>query len=660
MLFLLVGGAIVSRMETIQAAEVHLRDMAGLLSGEQSSVISQAGNTLRVLGDLTSVRMLEPSCQSTLARIAGADPEIDGIAVLDGAGIVRCFSEGIAPGISLADRPYFRQALTGDGATVATGLVVSRLQSKPRVVVAVPVPGDAPARVVAASLTLDRIAGLLVRAPQGAGAIGLIVNPANASVLAASPEGESRTPVSAGIAQALAAAFRESPTAGTATVTDDAGMSRVVGFAPIEIGDNTLLIAAAVPHRTLVGHANRRLYLAIGFSFFITIVILVAAWSAARSVLLRPIAALGDAAQRLGTGDLTARARVPGATRELRILALAFNRMGRQLGIRDRQLSEALRALHVSEERHRLLADNATDMITLFDRDFQRTYVSPACKDVLGYTQTELLGRNPQEIVHEDDLAIMEAQLHGPLRAGQATALSTFRTRHKDGTYRWLEVSGRRLPDGGGFVVVTRDVTRRKTVEQALEAANRQLEALAMEDPLTGLANRRRFDFLLDKEWRRSCRRNLPLSVVMLDADWFKQYNDTFGHPAGDVCLQGIASAIEGVLRRPADLAARYGGEEFVVMLPDTDHAGARHMAERIRAAVRALAKPHPESPYGIVTVSLGVATAWPLPNGEPGGQGALVSAADHALYEAKASGRNVARATELGLVPQTGDSAEA
>ena len=95
-------------------------------------------------------------------------------------------------------------------------------------------------------------------------------------------------------------------------------------------------------------------------------------------------------------------------------------------------------------------------------------------------------------------------------------------------------------------------------------------------------------------------------------------------------------------------------------MLPDTDHAGARHMAERIRAAVRALAKPHPESPYGIVTVSLGVATAWPLPNGEPGGQGALVSAADHALYEAKASGRNVARATELGLVPQTGDSAEA
>ncbi|MBN8875125.1 MAG: diguanylate cyclase [Rhodospirillales bacterium] len=602
--------------------------MAQLAAGEQATFISQAATTLHVLVDLPAVRNIDEACSPTLARIADADPELDAIAVVDATGTVQCYSGDASTGISVADRPYFREALEGPPGTVATAVVASRLQNKPRVVIAVPVPGNSAARVVVASLTLDRISGLLMRAPAGAGAIGLIVNPSAPAVLAVSPENATPSP---GIAAALAEAYRANPAGGTTTVTEPQGPVMVAGFAPMEVGDSTLLIAASVPHEALVGRADQRLYISIPLALIATALILVVAWSAARSVLLRPIAALADVAERLGTGDLTARARVPGATRELRTLALAFNRMGRQLDARDRQLSHVLEALHISEERHRLLAENATDMITLFDRNFHRTYVSPACKDVLGYTQEELLGRNPVEIVHQDDLAVMETQLHGPLRSGQATALSTFRTRHNDGTYRWLEVSGRRLPDGQGFVVVTRDITRRKTIEQALEAANRALEAMAMEDALTGLANRRRFDSLLDKEWRRSCRRGLALSVIMVDADWFKQYNDMFGHLAGDACLRAIARAIDGVLRRPADLGARYGGEEFVVLLPDTDHAGALHMAERIRLAVRALAKPHPESPHGFVTVSLGVATAWPQATSQPGDEMILTAAADNA-----------------------------
>jgi diguanylate cyclase (GGDEF)-like protein len=170
--------------------------------------------------------------------------------------------------------------------------------------------------------------------------------------------------------------------------------------------------------------------------------------------------------------------------------------------------------------------------------------------------------------------------------------------------------------------------------------AHKQLESLAATDPLTGLANRRRFSDALDKEWQRAARDGRPLSLLFVDADRFKAFNDTYGHQAGDRCLKAIADTLSGALRRPADLAARYGGEEFVLLLPSTDSAGARHLAEAIRVGVEALAMPRGRTPGdGVLTVSIGVATERPgAQMRKPEG---LVAQADHALYAAKAAGRN-------------------
>jgi diguanylate cyclase (GGDEF)-like protein len=176
-----------------------------------------------------------------------------------------------------------------------------------------------------------------------------------------------------------------------------------------------------------------------------------------------------------------------------------------------------------------------------------------------------------------------------------------------------------------------------------LEDANGQLARLASTDGLTGLANRASFDGALRKEWERALRSGRPLAVILGDVDHFKRYNDRYGHPAGDRCLQIVAAAVQRCAKRPADVAARYGGEEFVLVLPETELAGAVGVAERLLQEVTAECLPHEASlvaPH--VTMSLGVVAAAPA---EIESAAALLAAADHALYEAKENGRNQWRA---------------
>ncbi|MFK3738342.1 sensor domain-containing diguanylate cyclase [Massilia sp. TN1-12] len=174
----------------------------------------------------------------------------------------------------------------------------------------------------------------------------------------------------------------------------------------------------------------------------------------------------------------------------------------------------------------------------------------------------------------------------------------------------------------------------------SLEVHNVSLRVLADSDGLTGLANRRRFEETLAIEHERARRSRKPFSMIMTDVDFFKKYNDRYGHVAGDECLRLVARAIASGPHRPADLAARYGGEEFAVILPDTDLDGARAVGEKIRAAVEALAIPHADSPTGIVTLSLGVYTGHAAIDGSDVPCD-WVEAADGMLYQAKSGGRN-------------------
>lgn len=185
--------------------------------------------------------------------------------------------------------------------------------------------------------------------------------------------------------------------------------------------------------------------------------------------------------------------------------------------------------------------------------------------------------------------------------------------------------------------------------ERTLIAARDRMEQLAQIDFLTGLPNRRRFDAAIRAEWRRATRANAPLTVLLIDVDEFKRFNDRAGHVAGDDCLRDVALAMQAQVRREGDLLARFGGEEFVMVAPFTDMAGGLALAELLRAAVHALDMAHPASAHGTVTVSIGVATAAPRRDvaggGEAGGGAAAIAAllagADEALYRAKSGGRN-------------------
>lgn len=175
--------------------------------------------------------------------------------------------------------------------------------------------------------------------------------------------------------------------------------------------------------------------------------------------------------------------------------------------------------------------------------------------------------------------------------------------------------------------------------QDKLLEVNRNLELLALEDALTGLANRRQFDLFIQAEMGRARRHQVGLALLMIDVDHFKAFNDRYGHLAGDECLRKIGAIIVDTIKRPGDLAARFGGEEFAVVLPGTDYVGAFLLAERIRDAVLASGLEHSESPSGVVTVSVGVCGYDPA---SPTTTEELIGAADKALYVAKASGRNM------------------
>lgn len=272
--------------------------------------------------------------------------------------------------------------------------------------------------------------------------------------------------------------------------------------------------------------------------------------------------------------------------------------------------------------------------------------VNEGFKAITGFAQDEVLGRTTVE------LGIWSAEVRErvirPLKEEGSCDEVEIVFRRKDGSTFVALFSARIIQlDGEPHIIsFTRDVSERKLAEEKIQLLVEQLESEkgsaerdALTDSLTGLANRRQFDETLRREFYRLNRGNMPLSMIMVDVDYFKKYNDHYGHIAGDGCLQQIAGILKESARRVPDLAARYGGEEFAVILPETEPAGALTVAEGIRRAIEALRIPHGESTIANrVTISLGVVTAYP----EDAKQVTdFISLADQALYRAKQGGRN-------------------
>lgn len=311
---------------------------------------------------------------------------------------------------------------------------------------------------------------------------------------------------------------------------------------------------------------------------------------------------------------------------------------------RHRRLETRLRD---SETRYRLLAETTLDLVMLTDAGLRIEYASPAAYGVAGCAPAALLGRELYAEVYREDIDALRAALQTLPYPGDAVTVTFRFGQHGIGT-TWVEANCQRMQrndgESGGYLFVLRDVSIRKHTELQLEEANRRLETLAKIDSLTGICNRRVFDDSLIGEWRRSARTGEVLALFLIDIDLFKDYNDRYGHQAGDECLRRVGLAIRDAIRRGADLAARYGGEEFVVILPHTEVAGARYVAEGVAEAIRALGITHDSSPFGIVTVSIGIACLVPSITRQPA---ELVQAADLALYRAKLAGRNAIKTAQ-------------
>ncbi len=620
-------------------------EAARLGAGQQQAMLQEAASLLRVLARMPALQMEGRACNETLAGISTDVSPMASISVADAAGIIVCSTRPGSLGLSFVERGFFRDAMAlAPGASFSLSeLTSSRVDGKPTMFIGVPLQIGAgtstPAGVIVAALNLPWFDGLLTHIPSDRRQVVQVIDSRDGAVLARTPDDNHlkglRFPDSA-----IIRAFRTSPGGGTIITADTDGTERLFAFAPLPGGSPGLLIAVGLSATAVREGAEWRTVKAMSIGLGVAALALLLSWMSAQRTLVRPLRALSAAVVRMGSGDMSSAGAIPdGGTWEFRALAATFARMAKRLQVRDSRIEAMQMELAASESHHRLLADAASDMITRFSADLRRTYVSPACRDLLGYEPEELVGNMPHSIVHPEDWDQLNLTLNARLLAGPCQARATYRVFRKDGAEIWVESSGRSLGDGEGFVVVTRDVSERKALEQQLDAANRQLRVLVREDALTGLANRRCFDETLDEEYRRLLRPESPLAVIMLDVDCFKLFNDTYGHPAGDVCLQAIAAAIRGAMRRPADLTARYGGEEFAILLPDTDTTGATESADRIQAAVQAAALPHTGSASGIVTVSMGVAVV--LPQDGDGGPAALVQHADTALYYAKRDGRN-------------------
>ena len=299
--------------------------------------------------------------------------------------------------------------------------------------------------------------------------------------------------------------------------------------------------------------------------------------------------------------------------------------------------SKTERALREREAHYRLLANNIADIIILIDARSLLRYVSQSVEPVLGLLAKDLIGKSCFDLVHPDDRESVK-QATTRLRGIDSVSTVVFRHYRGDGTLAWVESKFKLAtepsdPARTEFLCVIRDVTERKRMEDELTQLNRRLTQLAATDGLTDLTNRRTFDGFLRREYE-ACE---EISVLLFDIDNFKGYNDTYGHQAGDRCLQAVAKTIGDATANTSGLSARYGGEEFAIVLPNTTEDAALKVAEAIRLTVRALGIPNTASSRGYITISAGVAAR----NRSTLDEATLVGEADTALYEAKRLGRN-------------------
>ena len=645
LLALFAVNAWIDRTTALAAARHRAESVAQLGAQQQDDLAHSVANLLGTLELVPAVQARGDSCSAMLRQAEEAHDQVEFISVLGLSGESACNNSWIFddPAISAHAMALHLDRLPA-GTTAFGGILNGLATNRPMVMLARTLrdgPDGKTVGTIAAGLNLNSFARLPVQLSGTAPATVDVIDLASGRIVAHG-DGSALAATTAFADRHLLAAIHATPGGGSLEARYG-GITYETGFAIMPGTDMQLALAINLPEPQVLATANRHLLVnALGFAGA-GLAAIILAWLAADYSLLRPIHRLVAAAAAIGDGQLGVRVgKLPGAVQELGALAAKFDTMAEQLRNREERIASITQTLARSEEHHRLLSNNVSDMIARFDSSFTLTYVSPACQDVLGYAPEDLVGLTLPNTVMDEDRARVQAELARPLLLGHDTAACRYRGVHKTGRIVWLEACGRRLADGSGFVTVARDVSVQKALEIQIEAANRQLRIQVMQDALTGIANRRRFDEMLASEFRRAQRLQEPLGLLMIDIDHFKALNDTYGHAVGDDWLKAVATTLDLSLRRPGDMVGRYGGEEFAVLLPSTPARGLLIVAERIRTAVADITLEGRAAGAGPVTVSIGGAIL--VPALDAASPSVVLETADAALYDAKNGGRNCVR----------------
>jgi diguanylate cyclase (GGDEF)-like protein/PAS domain S-box-containing protein len=306
--------------------------------------------------------------------------------------------------------------------------------------------------------------------------------------------------------------------------------------------------------------------------------------------------------------------------------------IGTAADISDRKRAEL--ALQAKTEELDRFFSVALDLLCIANSDGVFLRLNPQWEKTLGYSVSELEGSRFLDYVHPEDV---EATLEAISRLSNNEKIENFvnRYRCKDGAYRWIE--WRSVPIGSLIYAAARDITQRQQMEADLRRLNERLQELATVDSLTQVANRRQMKLHLPQEWERCQRAKKPITLILLDIDYFKRYNDHYGHPQGDDCLRQVADILQSCVNRPGDLVSRYGGEEFLIVLSETGQPGATHLIEKIRQALAQAQISHGASLIDEkITMSAGVVVITDV--ADFANPTAAIAEVDRLLYQAKQS----------------------
>lgn len=606
------------RRQVERNAEAEVNAVSALLEARLSGAIQRVQAVLEHLAVTlpadafghASVANFRSGVVRDLGFHARQFPEVDSFRILDAEGLLLYASRGRADGGDFSDSSYFKAFEQGAGNGLFFSEVLSdRLTNRPVLNVAVPVRTEAGRlrAIIVAQLDLTYLSSWFESVGVGANGVVALRRVEDGGVVLRRPfvPGLANKPLLNNALQGqLEAGVRSGTMRLWATVD---GVERIYGFR--RLGDYPLYVAAG---RATVDYLAEWRH---------------AAWLAGLAGLLLFFALL--------------------------LLLIRVLRAGGREAVTAGRLRE-------SEARYRMLAENTHDVIWTVDIPTRcYTYVSPSISEMTGYLPEEVVGQPCDARLTPDSAARLAREIDLGLRriaAGDragSVLVSEFEQTCKDGTQISTEVVSSYLLDEDGvartILGITRNISERKAAEQALRESNRQLHArieeigrlqvalqeLAVRDSLTGLYNRRYLDETLDREVSRARREGNPLSLVMLDIDYFKRVNDTYGHQVGDEVLRMLAATLSADIRAE-DVACRYGGEEFLILLPNMPLETAMLRAEAWRAAVERLSIAHGNFELSF-TISLGV-SAYPDHGKTPDD---LTRCADQALYQAKHEGRN-------------------